>query len=818
MKAFPAVLLAAVSMSHAADTFIVENGQPRAEIIIAEKPTRSAKLAAKELQTFIEKISGARLSIATAPSGAQAVKIFVGESEPSQKAGVRSEGLERDSFRMVSGTDWLALVGDDVDFTPVDPWARSNSDWKNRREAEWQKVAGHPWLNPVAAALYKDYNKQLDIWTLDHRGSLNAVYAFLRDLGVRWYMPGELGEIVPRSKDIALPVVSRTVRPEFEVRSISRPLISSQVMDDALWYLRIGANEQYGVLHHGMRNVTDPAEQRQRHPEYYALLPNGTRDTQGALASACLSSEGFFQEMVAYARLMFDHYDMPVCSVMPEDGFKHCQCDRCKGQETLDRGPSGSSSDYVWGFVARVANELAKTHPDRKVFCGAYSSYRLPPRSIDKLPDNVWVQITNGCPIRETDDATHEAAAELRREWQARTSHPLSVTLNYTPFTDRGDFRPQYWPHVIARGIRDVAGAVWREDVWISSGKGGLHFPGMSHLNPYVISQFWWDAKQDVDALLKEYYTLFYGPAAAPMQMFIEYCEPNFAALGSDAEVTRMALDLFERSKAAAPAGSDYARRIALVDDFLKTLRDRAKQIAVKRPEGLPEFRLIDMGKDKWRDVCDTLKIDGRVDEPFWTAYRYSQTLKDARTGKKPPQATRFMARWWKGSLVFGIQCEGAPGTAPVIGGKRDGDPAIWNGEHLELVIETDKHSYYQIVLSPDGHIIHLDRGVDKARWQDWSSQAEVAVHREGASWSAEIRLPVTASDEDPLHRIVGTMPFKSSDKELQSGKGSVLLWHFNLWRKGSGSPDDPISVFSPPDPETGDLHDPLRFAEIYVR
>ena len=186
---------------------------------------------------------------------------------------------------------------------------------------------------------------------------------------------------------------------------------------------------------------------------------------------------------------MFDHYDMPIVSVMPHDGFTHCQCDDCKGQATLDRGPSGLASDYVWKFVVRVANELAKTHPDRKVFCGAYSTYRLPPLSIDKLPDNVWVQITNGRPIRELDDETHDDAAELRRQWQAKTSNPLSVTLNYTPFTNRGDYRPQYWPHVIARGLRDTSGKVWREDVWLSSGKGGLHHPGMSHLNPYVMSQ-----------------------------------------------------------------------------------------------------------------------------------------------------------------------------------------------------------------------------------------------------------------------------------------------------------------------------------------
>ena len=811
------LVMTCAGVTHAAPMIFDEAGA-HAEIVIAEKPTRSAKLAAGELQTYVEKISGLKLSIVTSPTNDQPVKIYVGESEHVRRVGVTSEGLERDAFCIVSGANWLALVGNDWDFTPIEPWGRSNNDWQNNKQAEWQKLARHPWVNPVGATIYKDYSKQLDIWKFDHRGSLNAVHAFLRDLGVRWYMPGPLGEILPKSKRIELPEVNRTEWPEFEVRTVSRPMLSSASIDDALWYLRIGANDQYGVLHHGQRYVTEHPDQRASHPEYYAMLPNGKRDTESEKANACLSSPGFFREMVAYCRLMFDHYDMPIVSVMPHDGFTHCQCDDCKGQATLDRDPSGHSSDYVWGFVVRVANELAKTHPDRKVFSGAYSTYRMPPLSIDKLPDNVWVQITNGRPIREMDDATHDSTAELRREWQAKTNHPLSVTLNYTPFTDRGEFRPQYWSHIIARGLRDTAGTVWREDVWLSSGKGGLHFPGMSHLNPYVMSCLWWDTKQDVDVLLNEYYPLFYGPAAAEMKAFIEHCEKNYAKLGGDGELTRKALELFDKAKAAAPTDSVFGQRIALVDEFLVTLRNRATQIRADRPEGLPGFRVINMAQDKWRDARDTLVINGRIDEPFWTGYSLRGMLKDVRTGAKPKLPTEFRARWWNGALYLAIRCQGEPGVAPIIGGSQDGDPAIWNGEHLELLIETDKHSYYQIVINPAGYIINMDRGTDKAHWSKWSAQAEVATHRGDDFWSVEMKLPVTASDEDPLHQIIGSMPFKSRADVLASGKGTSLPWYFNLFRKRAGSPDEETSAFSPLEPDAKTFHETLKFGEIYVQ
>lgn len=60
-----------------------------------------------------------------------------------------------------------------------------------------------------------------------------------------------------------------------------------------------------------------------------------------------------------------------------------------------------------------------------------------------------------------------------------------------------------------------------------------------------------------------------------------------------------MRVQLFDKAKAAAPTDSVYEKRIALVDEFLTTFRNRAKQMSTPRPEGLPEYRLIDIGKDK---------------------------------------------------------------------------------------------------------------------------------------------------------------------------------------------------------------------------
>ena len=126
MKATATFLLLVLGLSSFpikgfAESFLVENGQPRAEIIIAEKPAPAAQLGASELQTYVEKITGATLAIVSKPTGEVPVKIYVGESEAARQVGVNADGLERDAFHMVSGPTWLALVGSDLEFTPREP-------------------------------------------------------------------------------------------------------------------------------------------------------------------------------------------------------------------------------------------------------------------------------------------------------------------------------------------------------------------------------------------------------------------------------------------------------------------------------------------------------------------------------------------------------------------------------------------------------------------------------------------------------------------------------------------------------------------------
>ena len=90
----PAVILLALliqfAATAAAEVFLVKDGQPRAEIVVATTAKRTTRLAAQELQDGIKKISGAHLPVVNEPTG-KAVKIFVGPSKQTDALKITTE-------------------------------------------------------------------------------------------------------------------------------------------------------------------------------------------------------------------------------------------------------------------------------------------------------------------------------------------------------------------------------------------------------------------------------------------------------------------------------------------------------------------------------------------------------------------------------------------------------------------------------------------------------------------------------------------------------------------------------------------------------
>ncbi len=335
---------------HAADTFIVEQGKPLAEIIISANPVRMQRLAAHEFQMQIEKISGARLPIVTAPSG-RGVKIFIGSSEHNP---ISATGLSDGGFRITTGADWMSLIGDDSEFTPVEPFAKNNSDIP-RAQAQWEKMVGAPYGMP-STGLYKNRlrlagdigkpdgavtqpNETLDIWGLDERGSFNAVCGYLQKLGARWYLPGELGEVLPTMKTISLALIDEIVQPDFPLRQFNFRF-GTAGPETSMWVMRLGLrNDERLQIAHGISTMTNRQAVFDAHPDWFAIYGGKTDFKPGdSKCQVCYSNDRLFVETVRWARAQLDTYKLETVSIMPPDGYTAiCQCEKCKGKDSPQR-------------------------------------------------------------------------------------------------------------------------------------------------------------------------------------------------------------------------------------------------------------------------------------------------------------------------------------------------------------------------------------------------------------------------------------------------------------------------------------------------
>ena len=800
----PVVALLLTAAPAFGQAFVVKDGQPQAEIVISETPARTVKVAAAELQEYVQKISGAKLAVVTTPTEGCPAQVYVGRSAHTDRLKVTGEDLEHGGFRMVSGANWLALIGNDRDYAPPEFMAKAHGGEDALKR--WDAITGTKWGNPFEM-LFRGYDEKSKLWMYDGRGSINAVYEFLRGLGVRWYFPGEIGEVVPAAKSIALPQMNRTVRPDFAVRYLCQYYVEFLFgrQDEIKWQLRLGLNpgqECLGIgLGHGICQVHRRVETHQAHPEYFALW-NGKRalDHMGGQGAPCLSSEGLFHENVKYARMLFDKFNEPEVDVSPADGYTAlCQCDLCKGKGTPERGWNGQLSDYVWGYVNRVATELYKTHPDRKVRCLAYTAYQQPPAKIGKLSPNVAVIL---CRWRGDfyNAQTRDQFTKLTQDWMEKLPSKTLYVWDYYLHSRPGgptEGVPVYFPHIISEDLRFLKGKSRGEFVEVARNwpawKIPWHALASNHLNVYVTSRLYWDAGQDVDAMLAEYYTLFYGPAAGEMRAFVEYAEANWPKATKDVKVIDRLAEMLKAARAKAGDGV-YGKRIDLLTDFMKPLLQKRDQLAKGR-DGAPKARAYTRDQPP--------KLDGDLDKPFWQGVA-EYGLSELETGRPPAYGTTFKSAWVNGSLYFGIRCQDAENGKLNVGSEKNEDTNIFNGDNIELLIETQTHAYYQIVVSPSGAVIDLDRknGIDSL----WSSQVEVAVRRGKGFWTLEVRLPVAGESQESLdarNGVSGRMP------------SPTYPWYFNLCRQRVRDNGVELSAFS----ATGkrSFHEAMKFGELYV-
>jgi|GEM_PF-4143307 len=346
-----------------------------------------------------------------------------------------------------------------------------------------------------------------------------------RHLGVRWYMPGQMWEVVPIHGELVVPDGRVIVEPDFLSRFHSghRKPVEHQ-------WLRIHGQRHLYDFHHAALRWTGKKviDQYRDKPELFSQV-RGRRMVPGVNSMAgwqlCMSNSQVFD---IYAQMARDYFDraphMLSFSVSPNDGGSWCECAPCARLSA--RGDStdefSSQSALVFNMVNEVAKRLAKTHPDKLVGILGYSDYRMPVPGLKVEPNVVVYQVgcrsTYGKPeIRKNYHASFKAwqAAGVKHFGMYEWHHGSFFTV------------PVMYTRLLARAMRD--GKENGVDGWYSEDYPAWGLQGPSH---WIVRRLLWDVDQDVDELLDEYCRDLFGPAAQSMRSYFDLCEKHWADYG----------------------------------------------------------------------------------------------------------------------------------------------------------------------------------------------------------------------------------------------------------------------------------------------
>ncbi|MFH1743854.1 MAG: DUF4838 domain-containing protein [bacterium] len=531
-----ALFFSLIVVNARASTLIVEEGEPRAIIVTADDPSQITLTAATEFQRFIESISGAKIPIRSlAETGPQAgdVRILVGPSKAVQDLDIE----------VPSGCTFKAQEEGFV-------------------------------LKTVAQDIIVAGNEEGP-----YQGTVYAAYELLERLGCHWYFPGEFGQVIPKRSTIRVPELDITARPSFPSRNIWRAGWADNTDGYEEWAIRNKMNSRiYAFPGDGsIRNLAPPEKYFDKYPEIYALSEEGERVAKGSYGvhgqheetMLCLSNP---LTVKIASETICDYFranpEANSYGFSPPDGAPRCFCKTCVAADhdfMNDRDSEPSVSDAYFNFVNNVAHAVCGEFPDRYIVTLAYSNRVRPPEGLEKpFHPNIIVQIARlgVCtmhPLGSPDCVFARRYLDTLKAWSRIC--PQLLIYDYDPQSDLS--RMPFW------NVHSI-----RKNLPIYHQHGVLGFTTEGHntflrtgLNYYIRTKLMWDVNADVDDLLDDFYRNFFGPAAVPMQQFIEAIETMMDRTPAHIRWTSSQMDW--------PEIFPEAKTIAL-GEFL----DRAEQLA----------------------------------------------------------------------------------------------------------------------------------------------------------------------------------------------------------------------------------------------
>ena len=715
--------------------------QRRTAIIISPDAPKTVIFAASELSELLGRCLGESVPVvrntAECPQGS--ARIFVGSGDWLQQVGVDVNSLERDEYVIKAMRDDVYLVGRDD----------AHADMREGIER---------------GGIWNQYHEHATAF---------AVYGFLEKYaGVRFYFPGEIGTITPRTDSIRVPRGGRTYRPEFTQRMYSvfwdGPYLGNTNSaakcqpGKALAWTRLKMQTHYIPSCHGLNHFNFLKRFGKTNPEYFRLTDQGARMTSANVPFAgqvCHSSaiwDRIFEDVRAYGEGIdaarhgmgmkdwhMQSFRFPYVDVMSQDGMEPCFCERC--QKAYGTGPN-YATELIWGRTAELARRLQMANSPVVLTQMAYWPYRQVPK-VD-LPNNIRVMVAEKGPWSVIDK--EEFARQVReiRAWRVKLGRK-PWTWNYVcKFGNRRvpQFAPRAWGRYYRKIGDDVFGvfAESESDCWF-----------YNHLNYVVASRIFQDTRTDVDEVLAEYCRLMFGAAEREMGKFLDLLEEKW--LG---EVAGRTVDTALGPKQIMPSRGELASRI-YSPEVLARLGGLLDAATAKVEGGSPEARRIDLYRQEllmplMAEMASEADRVKRVESCRIKAGR-GRKIRLARVighGDEIGKATvETEVEIWRdnGKLHVVYECE-EPEMENVLAKQRGVDELeCWQDNSVELLLNPsgDRKVYYHLVLTSAGCFFdeRCERmGAENAPSdQTWNSGACTKVTRTERGWRAQMDVPLVA-------------------------------------------------------------------------
>ena len=361
------------------------------------------------------------------------------------------------------------------------------------------------------------------------RGTLNGVYAFLRDhCGCRWYSAEVT--VIPTARTLTLPeTIDKTYTPYFEYTETDWPdaFDTEYALANALsggygksMTTEQGGNVQYvyGFCHTLSTLFCARDTYFDAHPEYFAL-----HDGKRSPNQLCLTNPDTLRIVIGEALdvLQSRHdpdADIQILSVTQDDNSDYCECAACK---TLDDA-NGSHAGTMVTFANAVADAVKAAGYDNVLIdTFAYQYTRKAPTQV--VPrDNVVIRLCSieccFCHMLD-DDGCRENRAFMQdlRDWHA--------------ICDRiyiRDYTTNYWETVC---IYPDFGVLQRNvQIFYENNVRGLFEEGnassaihaeFGELRCYLLARLMQDPYLDYDAEMRGFLAAYYGAAAEPIYGFL---------------------------------------------------------------------------------------------------------------------------------------------------------------------------------------------------------------------------------------------------------------------------------------------------------